>query len=231
MGSFTLGALTSVPASQRPDLLVATPKRRSSAWDLLDQVGVVEIDPAVSDTAATQETFGLDSDMLANCVVVGGKREGAERLAACVVLATTRADVNGAVRRYLDVRKASFLPMERAVALTGMEYGGITPIGLPAGLAGAGGRPRCGAAGSHYRFRRPPLQDPSPGLGLGRAAERRPCWTGSASRWRRRGHRRRLSLKRSGGEPPQARAPAGVLGSRRPHRRRPARGGGGTAWV
>jgi prolyl-tRNA editing enzyme YbaK/EbsC (Cys-tRNA(Pro) deacylase) len=54
-------------------------------------------------------------------------------LAACVVLASTRADVNGAVRRYLDVRKASFLPMERAVGLTGMEYGGITPIGLPAG--------------------------------------------------------------------------------------------------
>ena len=114
--------------------------------DLLDQVGVVEIDPAVSDTAATQETFGLDRDMLANCVVVGGKREGAERLAACVVLSTTRADVNGAVRRYLDVRKASFLPMERAVGLTGMEYGGITPIGLPAGLAHARGRPRRRAA-------------------------------------------------------------------------------------
>jgi prolyl-tRNA editing enzyme YbaK/EbsC (Cys-tRNA(Pro) deacylase) len=132
MGSFTLGALTSVPASQRPDLLVATTKETLERLGLLDQVGVVEIDPAVSDTAATQETFGLDSDMLANCVVVGGKREGAERLAACVVLATTRADVNGTVRRYLDVRKASFLPMERAVALTGMEYGGITPIGLPA---------------------------------------------------------------------------------------------------
>ena len=71
--------------------------------------------------------------MLANCVVVGGKREGSERLAACVVLATTRADVNGVVKRRLDVRKASFLPAERAVSLTGMEYGGITPIGLPAG--------------------------------------------------------------------------------------------------
>jgi prolyl-tRNA editing enzyme YbaK/EbsC (Cys-tRNA(Pro) deacylase) len=69
--------------------------------------------------------------MLANCVVVGGKREGVERFAACVVLSSTRADVNGVVRRYLDVRKASFLPMERAVTLTGMEYGGITPIGLP----------------------------------------------------------------------------------------------------
>jgi prolyl-tRNA editing enzyme YbaK/EbsC (Cys-tRNA(Pro) deacylase) len=33
----------------------------------------------------------------------------------------------------LDVRKASFLPMERAVAETGMEHGGITPLGLPDG--------------------------------------------------------------------------------------------------
>src|SRR5207302_5737609 len=71
----------------------------------------------------------------ANCVVISGKREGAERFAACIVLATTRADVNGVVRRLLDVRKASFLPMERAVELTGMEYGGITPIGLPADWA------------------------------------------------------------------------------------------------
>jgi prolyl-tRNA editing enzyme YbaK/EbsC (Cys-tRNA(Pro) deacylase) len=47
------------------------------------------------------------------------------------VLATTRADVNGFVRRRLDARKASFAPMEDAVTLTGMEFGGITPLGLP----------------------------------------------------------------------------------------------------
>jgi prolyl-tRNA editing enzyme YbaK/EbsC (Cys-tRNA(Pro) deacylase) len=67
----------------------------------------------------------------ANCVVVAGKRSGETRYAACLVLATTRADVNGIVRRHLDVRKASFAPMDTAVAETGMEYGGITPIGLP----------------------------------------------------------------------------------------------------
>ena len=132
-GIFTLGSLVSSPAALRPDLLAETTRAVLVQAGLLDAVGVVEIDPAVSDTAATQQEFGIESEALANCVVVGGKREGAERLAACVVLASTRADVNGAVRRYLDVRKASFLPMERAVALTGMEYGGITPIGLPAG--------------------------------------------------------------------------------------------------
>jgi prolyl-tRNA editing enzyme YbaK/EbsC (Cys-tRNA(Pro) deacylase) len=129
---FTLGALTTVPAADRLDLLGEPTRLALARAGLLDQFGVVEIDPALSDTAATQQAFGLPLDTLANCVVVGGKREGEERLAACLVLATTRADVNGLVRRSLNVRKASFLPVERAVVLTDMEYGGITPMGLPA---------------------------------------------------------------------------------------------------
>lgn len=132
-GVFTLGRLVTVPASDRPDLLAEPVLRALTDAGLLDEVGVVAIDPALSDTAATQGAFGLEADTLANCVVVAGKREGEERIAACVVLATTRADVNGAVRRRLDVRKSSFLAMDRAVAESGMEYGGITPIGLPGG--------------------------------------------------------------------------------------------------
>ncbi len=128
---FDLGGLSSVPASRRPDLLAGPTRAALSSSGSLDEVGVVEIDPALSDTATTQREFRLQPDVLANCVLVGGKREGIERFAACVVLATTRADVNGVVRRYLDVRKASFLSAERAVSLTAMEYGGITPIGLP----------------------------------------------------------------------------------------------------
>jgi prolyl-tRNA editing enzyme YbaK/EbsC (Cys-tRNA(Pro) deacylase) len=132
MELFRLGALSSVPASLRPDLLAEPTRLALARSGLLDQVGVVEIDPALSDTASTQDEFGLELDTLANCVVVGGKREGSERFAACVVLADSRADVNGVVKRFLDVRKASFLTVDRAVGLTGMEYGGITPIGLPA---------------------------------------------------------------------------------------------------
>ncbi|HUB70264.1 MAG TPA: YbaK/EbsC family protein [Acidimicrobiales bacterium] len=130
-GRYSVGGLSTVPASERPDLLAAATLEVLGRAGLMDAVGVVEIDPAISDTAATQEAFGLDARSLANCVVVSGKREGEERFAACVVLSITRADVNGVVKRRLDVRKASFLPVERAVELTGMEYGGITPIGLP----------------------------------------------------------------------------------------------------
>jgi prolyl-tRNA editing enzyme YbaK/EbsC (Cys-tRNA(Pro) deacylase) len=131
MALFSLGGLSAVPASTRTDLLAPPTLAALAAADLLDAVGVVEVDPAVSDTATTQEVFGLSMDALANCVIVGGKREGVDRIAACMVLATGRADINNVVKRALDVRKASFLPQERAVELTGMEYGGITPIGLP----------------------------------------------------------------------------------------------------
>ncbi len=124
--------LRTVPAAERPDLLadpVAAVLAGMSAGDVL----VAEIDPGLADTAEFCEHYGMPLETSANCVIVAGKRGGEVRYAACVVLATTRADVNGVVRRRLDARKASFAPMDAAVSETGMEYGGITPLGLPAG--------------------------------------------------------------------------------------------------
>jgi len=129
----TLGTLSTEPALARPDLLAPATVTTLRALPWADQVAVAEIDPALADTASLVAAHAVPADASANCVVVGGRREGLERVAACVVLATTRADVNGLVRRRLDVRKASFLAMDLAVAQTGMEYGGITPIGLPDG--------------------------------------------------------------------------------------------------
>jgi prolyl-tRNA editing enzyme YbaK/EbsC (Cys-tRNA(Pro) deacylase) len=131
MGVFTVGRLTSVPVASAPGLVGAPTLAALERLGLLDDVGVVEIDPGLSDTARNQEAYDLPPETLANCVVVAGKREGVEKVAACMVLATTRADVNNVVRRRLDVRKATFLGRDDAVARTGMEYGGITPIGLP----------------------------------------------------------------------------------------------------
>ncbi|MFI1535039.1 YbaK/EbsC family protein [Streptomyces anandii] len=99
-----------------------------------DQIVYVETDPQWADTAVFVEHYGRELlEQSANCVVVAGRRGGETRLAACVVLSTTRVDVNGVVRRQLDARKASFAPMDVATGETGMEYGGITPIGLPEG--------------------------------------------------------------------------------------------------
>ena len=93
------------------------------------------IDAGLADTAAFCAAYGIGLDVSANCVIVAGRRGETTRYAACMILATTRADVNGLVRNRLDARKASFAPMDDAVALTGMEYGGITPVGIPADWA------------------------------------------------------------------------------------------------
>ena len=134
-GNLSIGKLPAVAALERPDLLappVAAALQHLAGVLPADQVGVAEIDPELADTAAFCAEYGVELTMSANCVVVAGRRDGQPKMAACIVLATTRADVNGLVKRELDVRKASFAPMDSAVALTGMEYGGITPIGLPA---------------------------------------------------------------------------------------------------
>ena len=122
-----------LPADRHRDLLAAPVLAALTGWPPAAGVGVAAIDPELADTAVLVEAYDVPADVSANCVVVGGRRGGDERVAACVVLATTRADVNGVVRRSLDVRKASFLAMDDAVRATGMEYGGITPVGLPAG--------------------------------------------------------------------------------------------------
>jgi prolyl-tRNA editing enzyme YbaK/EbsC (Cys-tRNA(Pro) deacylase) len=130
-----LGTLQAVPALDRPDLLGDPVALALKALDPADAalVGVAEIDPGLADTAQFCAAYSSPLDRSANCVVVAGRRGEDTRYAACLVLATTRADVNGLVRKRLNARKASFAPMDDAVEHTGMEYGGITAIGLPEG--------------------------------------------------------------------------------------------------
>jgi len=126
------GSLEPVPVLSRLDLVSETVANVLKTLPDADRLAVAEIDPSLADTAEFCAHYGSPLEASANCVVVAGKRGGELRYAACMVMATMRADVNGVIRRRLDARKASFAPMDDAVSLTGMEYGGITPIGLPA---------------------------------------------------------------------------------------------------
>lgn len=126
-----LGSLDWQPASERPDLLApavqaAVRDRQLPAW-------VAPIDPTLADTAAFCASYRVSLEVSANCVIVTGRRGDQSTRAAVLVRATDRADINHAVRKELGVRKISFAAMDDAVAATGMEYGGISPIGLPVG--------------------------------------------------------------------------------------------------
>ena len=124
------GTLDWSPAATRPDLLAAPV---AAAVASVPGALVAPIDPTHADTAAFCAAYDVALAASANCVVVAGRRGEVTTYAAVMVLATHRADVNGVVRRHLGVRKISFAPMDDAVGLTGMEFGGITPVGLPDG--------------------------------------------------------------------------------------------------
>lgn len=125
----SLGTLTWLPAHDHAELLAPVVSDAISRHQL--SCFVAAIDPALADTAAFCATYQVPLDVSANCVVVAGRRAENVTMAACLVLATDRADINKTVRRHLDVRKISFADVAEAVSLTDMAYGGITPIGLP----------------------------------------------------------------------------------------------------
>jgi len=103
----------------------------------VDRLGVdyeiVPCDPELADTAAFCAAYGYRMEDSANTIIVAGRADPPVH-AACVVLATTRLDVNRTVRNRLGVRKASFASAEATERLTGMTIGGVTVFGLPPGL-------------------------------------------------------------------------------------------------
>lgn len=130
------GTLDFTPALDSPTLLAAPAaaalgSSEASSATHATSVLVAAIDPAVADTAAFCERYEISMADGANCVIVQARRGERTWYAACLVRGSDRLDVNGAVRRHLGARKLSFAPMDDAVALTGMEYGGITAIGVP----------------------------------------------------------------------------------------------------
>jgi prolyl-tRNA editing enzyme YbaK/EbsC (Cys-tRNA(Pro) deacylase) len=120
------------PALERPELLAPAVAEALRGWSRANDVRVAEIDPSLADTASFCAAYGVTLEESANCVVVAGRRGDQTSYAALMVAATTRADVNGLVRKLLGARKVSFAPVDYVTSVTGMEYGGITPLGLPA---------------------------------------------------------------------------------------------------
>jgi prolyl-tRNA editing enzyme YbaK/EbsC (Cys-tRNA(Pro) deacylase) len=95
---------------------------------------IVPCDPDLADTAAFCEAYGYALEDSANTIVVVGKSDP-RRYVACVVLASTRLDVNSAVRKKLGVKRASFADAETTRDVTGMAIGGVTAVALPDDLA------------------------------------------------------------------------------------------------
>ena len=129
-----LGTLEWRPALDDRELLAPVVGAALDAA-VLDAAAVfaAPIDPQLSDTEAFCEAYATPLERTVNCVIVRGHRGETVKTAACLVRGVDRADVNKRARKRLDVRKLSFAAQDEAVADTGMEYGGIGPVGLPDG--------------------------------------------------------------------------------------------------
>lgn len=127
-----LGKLTFHPINEAPEQVSPIVKTYIDEHDLQNGVWVSKIKPELADTATFCEYYDIGMDISANCVIVEAKRAEKVWYVACLVLAISRADINGTIRRHVEARKVSFAALDKATALSGMEYGGITPIGLPA---------------------------------------------------------------------------------------------------
>ena len=134
----SLGSLTWVAALDHPELLAPGTFAALTAWAateplVAESIAVAAIDATLADTAAFVAAYHVPMTASVNCVVIQGRRGETERIAAAAIRADMRADVNGVVKRLLDARKCSFMGLDEAVARSAMEYGGITPVGLPDG--------------------------------------------------------------------------------------------------
>lgn len=126
--------LQSEPVLSRPDLVPECVTNFLNSFSNNfsdDDVLVAPIDPDFAGSKEFCEKYSIPEELGANCVIVEAVRGDKRFLAACLVPIGTRADLNKTVKKLLDVRRVSFAPLEEVLKETGMEYGGITPVGLP----------------------------------------------------------------------------------------------------
>lgn len=129
--SSAAGNLIWLPPADHPGLVTASVARALTELPDPDAVRVAAIDPGLADTAAFCAAYDVAPDASANCVVVQARRGEVCTIAAVLVLATDRADINKVVRHHLGARKISFADQSLVEQLTGMQSGAITPFGLP----------------------------------------------------------------------------------------------------
>jgi prolyl-tRNA editing enzyme YbaK/EbsC (Cys-tRNA(Pro) deacylase) len=126
-----IGSLNFTPLDESPEIVAKVIEDSLANTPQSHFVYTAEINPDFADTASFCKEYGIDLGISTNCLVIEAKRADEVWYAACLVLATDTADINGIVRRQLGARKTSFAPMDTTLRLTQMEYGGITPVGLP----------------------------------------------------------------------------------------------------
>jgi prolyl-tRNA editing enzyme YbaK/EbsC (Cys-tRNA(Pro) deacylase) len=127
-------SLSFVPVTSRLDLVSPTVANHLASWPgpvPIDEILVAEIDPDFAGGIEFCSRYGISHSQGVNCIIVLGKRGASRSQAAILVPVGFRADLNGVVRKQLGVREVSLGATDTVLEATRMEYGSITPFGLP----------------------------------------------------------------------------------------------------
>jgi prolyl-tRNA editing enzyme YbaK/EbsC (Cys-tRNA(Pro) deacylase) len=122
------------PAVNRPDLLPPSINDLLKNWrgsTPVEEIWVTPVNPEYADSAKFCEHYGVDPKTGANCVIAAATKGENRTFTACLIPVNCRADLNNVARKTLGARRVSFAPLDEVLEETAMEYGGITPIGLP----------------------------------------------------------------------------------------------------
>lgn len=106
------------------------PQVRQSLAAYKIEAKAIACEPDFADTAAFCEKYGYSPNDSANTIIVASRTEPVVYI-ACLILASTKLDVNKTLRQLIGIRKLSFATAEQTKELTGMLIGGVTIFGLP----------------------------------------------------------------------------------------------------
>jgi len=112
------------------DLTMLHPAVRDAVRRHALEVRTLECEPDLADTATFCDHYGFAVEQAANTILVASKKSDPARYAVCVVLGTTRLDVNRKVAELIATKKLSFADADTTAALTGMLIGGVTAVGI-----------------------------------------------------------------------------------------------------
>ena len=104
---------------------------RTATFNNPDEILVAEIDPTCADGNTLCETYNLDHKMSIKCLIVESNDDDKEKVRAAILLPIDYKYSSSTVKKILESRDVTFSPLEEIIEATGMEYGSITPIGLP----------------------------------------------------------------------------------------------------
>ncbi|MFA5602803.1 MAG: YbaK/EbsC family protein [Bacilli bacterium] len=96
-----------------------------------EDILVAEIDQNYAGGLELCERYKVDPKYGANCLIVEAKRSDAKTYAALLVPVGYKYNMSTVVRKQLNARMVSVAPLNFVLENTKMEYGSITPIGIP----------------------------------------------------------------------------------------------------